>query len=608
MILALAPFAFIALCAVPWLLVLSKPLGALLAGLSTLAVGATLVLLTFLVTPFLQADPTTAVVVVTGAAGVVGLIFVLRDRSVLRRPTRFTLARWLPASIGSLAWLVTLAIARVIPGSSALTWSMNGDSSNNIHLARALLAQHGLTSGAGNGVPLTDILLAIAMSPGRDQKTQSALLEHDLTALSTFWALAIAVSALLLGLVVASLVDARRPVIVAIAAASGSLLALTFFVAGLPIDSGYLNVHVALPLTLATWLTYLQTRRAPVLSAALLFGYGFLLLSVWTPLIVIPASLIALLGFRSWSRLRQAKPKTTIAVGAAAALMIAYLVLVSLPSLQISGDALTTAGHGFPFTGWILLVALAIAIVSAVIVRRGYEGPLLEGLVVTSIAAIAGYGFLVYTTFAASEPWLGYYPTKFLWQLTMLFCSIAVSLLFRLVSTQVEAVRPRAVVAVALGAAVLLVASLGPAPTRQHFVVEQPLVRILAGHTWKTGDDSVRTVLAAQKQDRPVVLWNSGNADEPFINFWLLDYSGAAPSGDVDARIFSVTGYRDFRDTGSYTVPRLFVLCAVVAGIGGTALVYSQDTNLQSDLASECPAANVTVTPLPPLAPGNSSR
>ena len=600
MILALLPLIGLALCALPWLLISAKRFGALLGALTVFAAASVLVLLAFFVSPVIAADPVVLSLVAAAVGGVVGLVLVLRDRSVLRAPSKVMLARVLPASIGGLVWLLTIAIARLVPGAAVLSWAMNGDGSNNIHLARALLAHHGITSAFGNSVPFADVLLAVATWTGRTGLSTSALLEHDLVALGTLWSLAIAATALLLGLVTSSLLAGKRPLLVGLAAGAGSLLVLTFFVTGLPIDSGYLNVHVALPFALATWLVFLRSRQSPLLATVLLFGFGFLLLTVWTPLVVIPASLIAMLGLRNWSRIRTARPRTVITVGAAASLLLAYLVFASLPSLQLTGEALTTGGHGFPFTGWILLAALAVGILCAVGLREVNEAPVLEGLLITGVAAVAGYGFLLYATFAPSDPWLGYYPTKFLWMLTMLFSAIGLSLLFRVVVERVSARRGAVAAVAAVGAVAILLGSLGPAPARDHYVIEEPLVHILAGHTWNTGESTANVILEANKQDGTVLLWDSGDPDEAFINFWLLDYRGAAVGENQTLRVFTVVAYRDLRDHGSYAPGTAQELCNVRAEIDGAVTVYTANSELEAELAKDCPAADVVVRNEPP--------
>jgi hypothetical protein len=337
-----------------------------------------------------------------------------------------------------------------------------------------------------------------------------------------------------------------------------------------------------------------------VLATVSLFGFGFVLMAVWTPLIVFPASLIVALGWRNWSSLRVAKARPAIIIGAAMMLPLAYFVFVSLPSLLGNGEALTTGGHGFPFTGWVLLAALVIALVFAVALRP-LEGPPLEGLMFMGVAALAGYGFLLYATFEPADPWLSYYPTKFLWMLTVVFSAVALSLVLRYIVERVKHDRARVAAVAAATAVAVLLGTLGPAPTRDHYVVEQPVLRVLAGHTWNTGESSVNVILAANKESGTVVLWNSGDPDEAFINFWVLDYRGAWVGESHAARVVTVLAYRDLRDHGSWTPGGAQALCDLVPEVAAPVTVYTRDASLVTQVAALCPTATVTVrTDVPP--------
>jgi len=196
---ALAPFALLALCGLPWVLLLSRRHGSTLGVLAVFAAVMVLVLGAFSVTPLVGADPVIVVLASAVVVGIVGVLALRRGRSQSRRPASSTLARWVGASLGGAAWLATLAAAHLIPDANRISWAMSGDAANNIHLARILTESHGLTPDFYNSVPLANELQAIAVWLGRDTSDKSALLEHDLVAFGTFWALAIAATALLLG-------------------------------------------------------------------------------------------------------------------------------------------------------------------------------------------------------------------------------------------------------------------------------------------------------------------------------------------------------------------------------------------------------------------------
>ena len=594
MIAALAPFALLTLCTLPWLLLASRRFGARAAGLGAFAVVPGLVLAVFCITPAIAFDPVTTLLVVAGAGGIVGVVLVLRDRSALRAPARTTVARWLAASVGAVAWLGSLAVAQLLPNANPLSWAMNGDGANNVHLARQLLAQHGLTSAFSTPVPLANELEAIAFRFGREHLSKSALLEHDLIAFGAVWALCIAATAVLLGLVVSSLLDSQRPVLVGLAATVGSLLATTWFVVGLPIESGYSNVHVALPFALASWLALMQSQRMPLVSSVLLMLFGFLLLAVWTPLVLLPGAFLVAIALRNWSTIRVAQARQMVIPLISALPFIAWFLLESLPGFVSVGDALTTVGHGYPFTGWILVVAAVVAVSCAIALRRGAHEPLADGVVALTAAAALGFAAMIYLAHTDDEPWLDYYPTKFTWLFTVVFGAIALSLLFRLLADR-RARRPVVLAFTAVvGAAAIAVCSIGPAPDRLNFVIEQPLQRMLVGHVWHDGDRAVDTILAHSNSS--TVLWDSGDPDEAFINFWLLEFNGgdSGHNGSL-LRNFSVFGYRELRDTGTYTVGELQQLCDVAGALPPPVAVYTADPDLREAVAGLCPLANATV-------------
>jgi len=395
--------------------------------------------------------------------------------------------------------------------------------------------------------------------------------------------------------VTASLVTSRRPALVAIAAAAGSLLVTGWFVSGLPIESGYSNVHVALPVALASWLAFVHSREKPKLAALLLLAFGFAILAIWTPLVVVPLSLVAAIGVRNWPTVRQARPASVGIFAAAAAPLIAWLLLESLPALQSTGESLTTPGHGFPFTGVLLAIVTVVVLVpGALLLRRRVSEPLVDGAVALVVSSVVGIAFLIYAVYTTEQPWLGYYPTKYVWLLTVLLGAIALSFVIRLAADLADPAVALAAVA-GVGAAVLVVSTIGPAPQRDSFVIEQPLQRIISGTVWARGDGAVRTILANTTDDRSVVLWNSDDPAEAFINFWVLDFNGSEIGASGVLRNFTVSSYRELRDRGSYTAQPVDELCAVIAELPTPVTVYTADADLESQLDGLCPGVDATV-------------
>lgn len=577
----------LALCAVPWLVWLGSRHGAMLATL--LLVGATpaLLLLVFLIGPSLQLDLTAATLGSGGLLAALGIGLVVRDRARIRIPARSTALRWGAAALGGVAWLGTLLGAAAVPGADRVSWAMNGDAANNIHLARALIDDHGYIAGSANAVPLPHVALVLAMLPARDGLDGSALLSHDLGALATTWALATAATGLLLGLVASELVR-HRPAVATVAAATGSLLVTTWLVSGLPLESGYLNVHVALPLVLATWLAFLQARSRPVLAAVLLLVIGLGLLAVWTPLAALTVCLLLVILHRNRLTARTAGGANAVAVILALAPYVAWLLLVAGPLLRQMQGSFTAPGHGFPFTGWLLLLCAAVAVAAALVLRPRLSSLPLSGVVAIAIAAAGGVIVLVALS-RNPVPWESYYPAKFVWIVAVLLLAIALSLLARLLAERAGAVG----VAV-LGAAVLVAASTGPEPARAVSVVEPPLVRILAGDVWNDGDATLMEILAYADRDGSTILWQSGLADEAIVNFWLIEFDAGEEGRGGVLRGFAFTGYREFRDTGAYTPPEISQLCTVIEALPGDALIVTANPERKDELADACPEATPT--------------
>ena len=115
-----------------------------------------------------------------------------------------------------------------------------------------------------------------------------------------------------MGAVAASIVPRSRTALVAVASATGSLLPPTWFVPGLPVEYGYLNAHLVLPILLAAWLIYLASPGRVVAALTVQFCIATLLLATWSPWVVMPAGLIVALAVRHWSTLKTMDARTAL--------------------------------------------------------------------------------------------------------------------------------------------------------------------------------------------------------------------------------------------------------------------------------------------------------
>ena len=176
-------FVVLALSGVPWILALSKRFGLLIAVPGTAAAAILLVLSVLLVSRVAQLDIVISQVVGGLLFTAAGVLVVVRTPGALRRPSRHSIALWVPPGLGALGWIGTLVTAQFVPGAARLSWAMNGDGFNNIFYGNVIVSAHGLAIGQSeNPVPLPASLLAIAMSPGRASIADQNLLSNLLGA------------------------------------------------------------------------------------------------------------------------------------------------------------------------------------------------------------------------------------------------------------------------------------------------------------------------------------------------------------------------------------------------------------------------------------------
>ena len=587
------PFIVIGVCAVPWLLALSARFGLPLALGGALAGAMLVVMGALFISSALSLDPIASTVTAIAIVGIAGIVVLQLTPGAIRKPQRSTIARWLPASIGALAWIGLVAVAQFLPGAAPLSWAMNGDTPNNIHMGRYFIENNGLTSRYV--VPLSGGLLLLGMAPGRNAADESGLLEHDLVAFTLVWTLELALLALLLGLVVSALVPAHRTALAAIASSAGALLSATWFIAGLPIEYGYLSAHLALPFLLASWLAFLHSRRFPVAALVVELGLGVALLATWTPLIVFSVGFVLAILLRQRTALRALRGRPLIVLGVACLAFLIPLLLFEVPALPEGISVLLLPGHGMPFTGWIVAVLVGISIGGAILIGKRTSLPILSGTIGVAIAGAVGIGALLFINRQVAEPWSSYYPAKLTWLVSVTLVPIAIAAAFRVVA---EFARPKqlaVVLAVVLSGFSLVLAAAGPAPTRESFVITQPVEQILLGKVWNTGDAAVAKILGFIESDRRHILWDSTDPDEAMINFWILEFTGGDRDTGGPLREFALRGYRELRDTGDYEPGDVAELCAVASELEPPVFIHTADPQLSSALTTACPSLNVTV-------------
>ncbi|GAB3585238.1 hypothetical protein GCM10027406_33160 [Leifsonia lichenia] len=516
----------------------------------------------------------------------VGLVLVAASGDRLKLPGRTVWWGVLPAAVVPAMVGGVFAILPALRDGNALSWAMRSDAVWNLVSARFLLDDRGLIPSLHpNSSPMTAILLAAGMAPGRAGIATTDLFQHDIAAMAGVFALATVITSLLAGLVIAQMIRPEHPVFRAIGAVLGSALIASWFVAGFSFEFGFYNVMPTVACLLASWLAWRAAPRAPVIAVALLLAMTTALLALWAFLAIVPLALAAVLAVRHIVR----RPRSygwlswTI-LGVAAVQVLAYGVLVSLRDLRRDQGALAQGGSMAPVTPALLFILIGLCVaVAAVTARTAGTRADLVGVVTVSVAFAGLYAYLG-TQVQAAAYWWGYYPAKLVWFGGILLLVVAIGLALERLSRVELAVWPRvAATAGVLVAIVSVAASVLPKPPT--FGSLLPYADILAGEGVASGDDVLPTMFAL---DDPADAKNMlvGYFDwkaDGFANLWLL---GASATGGTDP----IRPYSYYLDTTSVKD-----VCSAVKAWGDGVTIRTRSEALPAKLAVTCPDADVTV-------------
>lgn len=583
-------FVVLSISSIPWLLALSKRFGLLIAVPGAAAAAILLVLAVLLLSRATQLDIVISQLVGAALFAAGGVLLLRRTPGALRRPGRYAVALWVSSLLGACGWIGTLVAAQFVPGAARLSWAMNGDGFNNLFYGNVILSAHGLAIGESeNPVPLPAALLALAMAPGRESVADQNLLAHDLAAFTVVWTLILAATCILTGAVVASAIPKRHTRAVAIAGALGSLLPLTWYVAGLPVQWGYFNANVVLPILLAGWLAFLASRRFPVAALVALCGLATLVLATWAPLVLLPGALGIVILVREWKLIRSLSGAAALVFLLGAGQVLAWVGIVTVPTFLAQGLALEIPGHGFP-SAWPAVPVLGVVlVVLAVVLRRTTSLPVLPGVIAVACSAVVATGALIYLDHGQGDPWTAYYPTKLAWILAVFLLILALSLAVSALAVRVAGRVAIASIA-AVTSAVLLACTALPADGWSQTVVRQPIIRILSGSIWHTGDRASDQILTLSDPRAPGILWQSGDPDEAMIDFWVLVTRGGDFFGDPELRAVAFVAYREYRATGTFDDSDVASLCRIVTLMKPTPTVHTARPELEAELRDACPA------------------
>lgn len=573
--------------AVSWALALGARLGGSVGLMGTLLGSFWLVLAVLAGTAALGVPMVPVAAVAWTALGLAGCLLLNAQP-----PAAAEFRRWavvaLPALSGSAAWIGTLLVAQVIPGAARVSWVMAGDSANNVLFAREVVERNGIGFGVGeNPVPLPAGMLGITMAGGRDAVDPADLLRHDITAFAQVWGLTVALSCFVAGLVAALVVRriTDRTLAIALAGGGASLLPLSWFLTGYPFEFGFFTAQLALPLVLAAFLAFLASERRPALGLAVQMIAGSVVLAVWSPLVVMPAALGAIILVRGFRRILATRGIELAVLIVALVQLVAFGLFSVLPILVDSASFLTAGGGAFAFRKWIVVLLAGVVAVGALAAFRRISDPVVLGAAGMVLGSGAGLGALLFASSRGSELW-SYYPTKYLWLTCTVLVVLAVAMLAAVVARYLARTWMLVVGAVAIGGLAAGFLALTP-QNGSGYAWMNPVERVARGEMFGSDGDRVADLIFQfSDPEQSHLLWQTDEAWGDAINFWVLHMWSRTMRDNFELKL-AAYGLYDHEDVGE--------LCRIVDLLGGGTIVHTSQSGLAEQVEAECPESGIRV-------------
>lgn len=485
-------------------------------------------------------------------------------------------------AFGGLVWCAVILAAAVLPGGTPLAWAMSGDAANNVLFARELLQEGGVSLGAGqNPVPLTAALIAFFTLPATLAGAPSA--GAQIIALAEMWSLGIVAACVLCGALALAIARGRSAMTL-IAAAVTSVLPLSWIMLSGPVTLGFVNFHLTIALLAASLITLVHAGRAVLTSLVTLSVAMALTLALWAPLAGIPGvALLVLVVVQRRAVLGLRRGRLLLAIFALLQ-PIAVFATLSVPALIGQGQLLEQAlGAVFEFKKILVLVALLLALGFGLLHARATRS---LDLVWVLVALVGGGGFclgLLLWLRRNQESLWSYYQLKFLWFLLamLLIVGAAAGLTLAAAISKRSAWSALAFLAVLTTLVGVDESARATVPTFSNDpqVVKSPLARILSGDFFSVGEDDRifdRVVELMDSRER-TILWESTDADEDWIMFWVVQLSSAGVD-DVELRKFAY--YHDGQSMED--------LCTLRRMIGAPVTVITADESIVERAKEAC--------------------
>ncbi|NYD72630.1 hypothetical protein [Leifsonia soli] len=513
------------------------------------------------------------------------LAVISKRKGALRVPGRS--ATWLFAAtmvVPALGVAATV-FSIVAYGGGHVSWVMGNDSVWNTVAARLFVTDGGLVASVHpNPSPFSNELMASAMAPGRGRLAPSDLLGHDILRIIQLWLFLTFLASALSSLVVAREIAPERRWARAIAAVAAGVIPLLWYVSGFSYSYGFVNVTVSLVVMLCIWIVWRESGRRPLVGVSSLLLATTLMLAVWAPLAPIPALLVvtaAVAGWRDW-RVAVRWPGALL-IGLAVLQLLAYVLLVTLPDLRRDGQALGGGGAMVPIGPASLVIAGIVTFTLASIGAAGRrQRRTFAGVCVIIVAGGAAVAWLSHQA-AARGGW-GYYSAKLTWQLTILALVIAAALIVGWLNVAGKRIIESTAIFVAAGAIVTFVAGqVPPSVWSARQVLPALSIGRVGGISANDQEAAVLFAISDPGKKSLAVQYYTDPLRDLFINGWLIQ-----EHSDLSADPMRDNAY--FLDTS-----KIDQVCSVVNQWGGHVDVYTRNPQLQDELATQCPDADITV-------------
>jgi hypothetical protein len=580
----------IVLSASAFLLAVASRVGYLLAASLTVLVVPALVLLALLIAAAVWFEILPTIGVSFAALGFVGCGVLAR--SPLQRLRIIRSAGWdIAAScLGVAAWLTALAVSARVPLAERLGWVMRNDSMNNLIYAHYILRAHGIQLRPDlNPTPLPAAMIALGIVSGRPSSSPELSLQHDLIGTAVIWFMLIALVSVVMGLTAAVIVRTLIGSGIAshLAAAGGSVLVFSWFVTGYPIEYGFLNIDLVVPILLAVLLLTVFSDRVPWLSLSGQLLAATLMLATWSPLVVVPLALFAVTVIRRRATVLHAGRLGRVLMIVAALQFAAYGIFGTLPAYLAQKSALSGLG-GIYSHNYLLVFPAGAAVIGLgfLVFRRDLSRFIaVSTLVLASWLALA---LLLFISRRNSTPWT-YYPIKIAFFSMVVFIAPILGL-----AVVFLAQHSRRRVLVGIGSSILVALGVGllvfVPPIDTGLVRMNPIARLVSSHPSERYVLPGKLIQALARTGSPAILWDSETKDEPYTDLWLLQLRADTLSGTSKLRL---AAYNQLVNHSTRS------LCEILTLTGPSTVIYTRNMSLPAELAELCPRVSARVE-IPP--------